>query len=220
LTKQKISLKINLNFRRRQNMAEVSRLWDIMDFDYKLNIKLLYKRPRVDYRISEYIFDYINKNVLEPNKIMQDGNYDICLSFTFFDKDHFKYFDDLPFDTEDTKYSVSKISNRTENGIKYKDISISCYSIELTENIKPKEYASIVYDMIGSFLVSKYKKITKEIMNNNKKGIEYEFIEKFIYPASFENQKYLLDNEEASYFNGETLIEVDVENEYKKYYKE
>jgi hypothetical protein len=30
--------------------------------------ELLYKRPRIDYRISEYIVEYINKNVLEPKK--------------------------------------------------------------------------------------------------------------------------------------------------------
>ena len=162
-------------------MAEISRLWDIMDFEDKLDIKLLYKRPRVDYRISEYVFDYINKNVLEPNKLVLDGNYEICSSFTFYDNERFKYFDDTSFDTEDTKYSISKISNRTENGKKYKNISISCYSIELTENIKPKDYANIVYDMIGAFFVNKYKKITKQTMDNNKVGMDYGFIEKFKY---------------------------------------
>jgi hypothetical protein len=202
-------------------MVEISRLWDIMDFEDKLDMNLLYKRPRVDYRISKYVFDYINKNILEKNKIMQNENYDICLSFAFYDKNHFKYFDDIPFDTDNTKYSVSKISNRTANGIKYKEILICCYSTELTENIEPKEYANIVYDMIGAFLVSKYTKTTKEIMDENKTGMDYEFIEKYKFPALFEDQKYLLDEEkEASYLNGETLVQVDIKREYKKYYKE
>jgi hypothetical protein len=47
------------------------------------------------------------------------------------------------------------------------------------------------------------------------------YIESFKFPAVFEDQKYLLDDEkEASYSNGETLVKVDIKKEYKKYYKE
>jgi hypothetical protein len=46
----------------------------------------------------------------------------------------------------------------TENGIKYKVIQLFCRSTEITENIQPKEYAHIVYDMVGAFLTGQYKK--------------------------------------------------------------
>jgi hypothetical protein len=200
-------------------MFEVSRLWDILDFDNKLDIKLLYKRPRIDYRISEYIVDYINKTILEPNKIMQTGNYDICLSFAFYQAEYHRFHEYNIFDTENTKYSLH-LSNRTENGIKYKDIWIGCYSTDLTEDIKPKSYASIVYDMIGVFLTNKYKKITKEIMDNNRNGIDNNYIKNFKFPAFFENQKYLFDDTASSYSNGEILVKLDIKEEYKKYYKE
>ena len=192
-------------------MVEISRLWDILDFEDRLDIKLLYKRPRVDYRISEYVFDYIDKNILKTNKIMQAGNFKICLAFTFYDKKHFKYFDNTAFDTQDTKYSISRTSNR---------IGISCYSIGITEKIKPKDYANIVYDMIGAFLVENYKKITKETMDNNKDGMDYRFIEKFKFPALFDDQKYLTDNIEQSHSNGEVLVEVNIKEEYLKHYRE
>jgi hypothetical protein len=201
-------------------MVEISRLWDILDFESKLDLKLLYKRPRVDYRISEYVFDFINKNILKPNKIMDTGNYSVCLSFCFYDTELLKCFDDTAYDTEDTKYSLTKISNRTENGIKYKDIMIVCYSIKLNENISPKEYADIVYEMAGAFLIGKYKKITKEIMDKYKNEMDNNYIESFRFPAVFEDQRYLLDEEEASYSNGETLVKVDIKEEYKKYYNE
>jgi hypothetical protein len=48
-------------------MFEITRLWDIDDYDLVPNIEILYKRPRVDYRISEYVFDYINKNTMSTS---------------------------------------------------------------------------------------------------------------------------------------------------------
>jgi hypothetical protein len=199
-------------------MFKLTRLWDIDNYDLEPDIEILYKRPRVDYRISEYIFDYINKNILEQNKIMQTGNYTICLSFAFYYKNEQKYFDDNIYNTENTKYDFQE-GTSTENGIKYKDIWIGCYSIDLNEKIKPIEYAHIVYDMIGSFLVNKYKKITKGIMDKNKTGIDYKLIESYKYPALFEEQKYVLDDEAEGTFiiKNETI---DVSKEYKKHYKE
>jgi hypothetical protein len=135
---------------------------------------------------------------------MDTGNYSVCLSFCF-------------YDTEDTKYSLTKISNRTENGIKYKDIMIVCYSIKLNENITPKEYADIVYEMVGAFLIDKYKKITKEIIDKYKNEMDNNYIESFKFPAVFEDQKYLLDEEEgASYSNGETLVKINIKDYNQK----
>ncbi|MDR1452141.1 MAG: hypothetical protein LBI57_07430, partial [Helicobacteraceae bacterium] len=72
-------------------MFKITRLWDIDDFDLTPCLEILYKRPRIDYKISEYVFEYINKNTLVPNKIMQTEDYNICLSFAFYYKDEQKY---------------------------------------------------------------------------------------------------------------------------------
>ena len=100
---------------------------------------------------------------------------------------------------------------------------IFCYSTELTEKITPKEYANIVYDMMGAFLTSKYKKITKETMDKNRKGMDYNLIESFKFPAPFENQKYFLDNpsiKKMSVSNGKevNLIEIDIKEKYIEHY--
>jgi hypothetical protein len=56
-------------------MTRITRLWDIYDFILqKDNVEKFSKRPRIDYRISKYIFDYINESILKPKKIIQTGN--------------------------------------------------------------------------------------------------------------------------------------------------
>jgi hypothetical protein len=67
-------------------MVEIQRMWSISDEDLNERIEMLYKRPRVDYRISEYIYEYINKRILVPNKIMQTGDYLMILSFATYYK--------------------------------------------------------------------------------------------------------------------------------------
>jgi hypothetical protein len=112
----------------------------------------------------------------------------------------------------------------TENGIKYKVIQLFCWSTEITENIKPKEYANIVYDMVGAFLTGRYKKITKEIMENNKNGMDYEFIEELEYPATFDNQKYFHDDRPVIWaiLDSNKIIkneiEINIKDEYIKEY--
>jgi hypothetical protein len=204
-------------------MFGITRLWDITDYDLEPNIEILYKRPRVDYRISEYVFDYINKNILEQDKIMQTGYYRICFSFKFYNKENHTYHNDTIFCTENTKYSFH-LFTLTEDGIKYKEIIIFCYSTELTEKITPKEYANIVYDMMGAFLKSKYKKITKEKMDKNKKEMDYNLIESFKFPAPFENQKYLADNpgilKRSTVSKGKEIdiVEINIKEKYIEYY--
>jgi hypothetical protein len=202
---------------------EIIRLWAITDYDLKPNIEILYKRPRVDYRISEYVFDYINKNILEQNKIMQTGNYKICFSFQFYRKENHTYHNNTIFCTENTKYSFHLLTS-TENGIKYKIIMVFCYSTELTEKITPKKYANIVYDMMGAFFTSKYKKITKEKIDKNRIGMDYNLIESFKFPAPFENQKYLQDN--PGILKGSTvskgkkidIVEINIKEKYIECY--
>ena len=36
-------------------------------------------RPRVSHKVSEYVFDFINNNLLKPSNVLQSGNYVINL---------------------------------------------------------------------------------------------------------------------------------------------
>ena len=107
---------------------------------------------------------------------------------------------------------------------------LECCSLELNECIKPIDYANIVYAMFSDFLVREYKKTvkgmkTKDIVDKYKNGMDYALIEKFEYPASFENQKYLYDTEGGlecistegvcAVIERPTNIPADIEKEYK-----
>ena len=203
-------------------MMEIMRVW-ALQLGYSLepgggyahnglgyNFELLCKRPRVDYRISEYVMEYISKTILKPNSPLNTGNYMFSLHFYPYDKDAdtvpYNIYTDMPSDTlskyylnvnehyntEDTRFETN---NSSWGGI----YNCSCYSAKLDENITPKEYAGIVYDMIGAFLGTKYKRITKEVMDSYKSGLDYGYIESFKFPATFENQRYASDEITGAY---------------------
>jgi hypothetical protein len=201
---------------------ELNRLWQIRGSDLESRLEMLYKRPRIDYRISEYVFEYIEKHILEPNKSRISYN-SIDLSFVFlYNKDEkidFCHLIDSVYNTENTKYDWDDHSEKTRSGT-YRFLHLFCYSTEMNENIKPIEYANIVYDMIGAYVTN--KKITKEIMDKFKIGMDYTYIERFKYPASFEDQKYD-DDERNSDFVKLLSPETDgikIKEDYIKHYGE
>jgi hypothetical protein len=191
-------------------MVKIVRFW--ISERTEPDSKLLYKRPRIDFKISEYVFDHINKNILKPKNIMQTGDYEITLFFLIFNiwgySGYKKHIQNI-FDTENTIYDLEYGPNYSKSGAdNYRDIKIKIYSNEFHENITPKKYANIVYDGIGMFLTNKYKKINKEIMDKNKNGMDYNYIESFNYPAAYEDQKYIGDGKDET------------KEKYKKYYNE
>lgn len=195
------------------------------------DFSLLCKRPRVDYRISEYVMEYICKTILKPNSPLITGDYWMALHFYPFDKEKntvpyniYSVFEERAdeilsrhylnnnefYNTEDTRF-------KTENSSWGKGYSVDCYSTKLNEHITPTEYANIVYDMIGAFLGTKYKRTTKEVMDSYKSGLDYDYIGSFEFPASFENQRYGDDGEVRAYYTeGEELDECE-KMTYEKY---
>lgn len=147
------------------------------------NAELLCKRPRVDYRISEYLFDFINRNILVKKKIMQSGKYDITLFMSIYNPEHF-YDETYIYNTDKTKFHVSVYKLK---------MSVFCNSLLFNSKITPSEYADIVYDMFALYLLCRYKKLTKEIFDEAKKNLDYDCINSFEFPAQFDNQKYILD---------------------------
>ncbi|GHU65687.1 hypothetical protein AGMMS49983_13810 [Clostridia bacterium] len=206
-------------------MINAERIWNWRrGLSIEPDLNLLYKRPRVDYRISEYVIEYIDKKILKQKNIMQKGRYRICLSMGIREKNEHYYIKDNSYNTETTFFSAN-CSNRTLGGEKYKDIFLACTSFKLNEKIKPIEYANIIYDMIGVYLIDYYKKINKAEMDTIKNGMDYDFIEQYKYPAPFENQKYVADKSETIKFIKTDGIETETKEirfkeEYIKYYRE
>lgn len=201
----------------------ISRLWPTHEetTSNPMDINILFKRPRVDCRISEYVFEFINLNILIPNRLMQKGDFRICLSMDILNPEIHKYFYNSPYNTDFSKFHPS-MKTRASGGINYKDIFISCYSMLFSSEMKPEVYADIIYDMYGSFIVDKFKKITKEMMDNERKGLDMKNINQYNFPAPFINQEYTLDNSEISqtihHNNGsiEKLDSINIKDAYIK----
>jgi hypothetical protein len=160
----------------------------------------LYKRPRIDYRVSEYVYEYIERQILKPRKIkeLEFGKYILAirLYFLLLGKDSKSlnveqfYSEDSSYNTVNTIYYSRDVRHELRLG--YKTINLYCCSTDIDKNIKPKEYANHIYNMIGTFLEAKrYKSITKEIMERYKSEMDYAYIESFAYPAPGVYQRYV-----------------------------
>ena len=163
---------------------EITRFWE-----HENDTEMLCKRPRVDYRISEYLFELINQNILAEKRLMQTGVYNFTLFLKIFNPEEHKFFFDNPYDTKQTKYTPYR--NRS---IKSKDISMFCSSLLFNAQMTPKEYVEIVYDMFALYFILRYKKLTKVLFDELKQKIDYDYVNSFEFPATFENQKYTLDD--------------------------
>ena len=167
----------------------ITRLWSFnKPLSTEPDIELLFKRPRVDYRISEYVFQFIDERILKPNKILQKGNYRFCLAFGIYNPEIHKFHQENLYNDDYSKFRLVQF-NRKE----FKDIQISCNSIFFNENIAPVTYAEMLYDMFAVYLISSFKKITKEIMEGKKADLDKSYIADFGFPATFENQQYIAD---------------------------
>lgn len=153
----------------------------------------LISRPRVSYKISEYVFEYIRLKFLVPFKILKDdkNDYNITLSFVIFDEEKHKYFSSSTYNSEEEKFSPdSKL--KTYNQVK--EATVRVISKNISSKMSPIEYANLVYDMFGALLVELYpKKINKEKMDSAKDGLDYDYIQVFSFPAPFEDQQYEAD---------------------------
>jgi len=123
---------------------------------------------------------------------MQKGNYEFTLYFGAVRKTH-KFFYNSIYNTDTIKFKPV-FKDRKLNGITIKEVSVFGYSDKFNELITPIEYANLVYDMFGSYLVENFKKLSKEELDNNKQKMDYDAINKFPFPASFDAQNYSSDN--------------------------
>ena len=162
----------------------INRFWE-----HENDVEMLCKRPRVDYRISEYLFEFINQNILIEKKIMQTGEYDFTLFLKMFKPQEHTFFFDNPYNTKQTKYTPY-----VNQSIKSKNIKMFCASLLFNAQMTPKEYVEIVYDMFALYFILRYKKLTKALFDEAKQKIDYDFVNSFEFPAIFENQKYMLDD--------------------------
>jgi hypothetical protein len=173
-------------------LLKIERIWcdsvpDSNNKGIERSLNVLLQRPRIDYRVSEYVFDYINKNILVPHKILQKGDFPICLFFWPY-KGKVVYTIPSDYNTETTLH---------EFVMKRKEIILYINSIEMNQNMTPELYAGLVYDAMASFLIEAWKERKRNI-EKIPSGSEYHKIKRYVYPALFEGQNYIGD-ERAGY---------------------
>lgn len=138
-------------------------------------------RPRVSYKIRYYIFDFVMKHIVFPKNIMQKDKFDYFVAFIL-----------VPF-TENEENEVV-IWDKWKLYGKEKTLHISIFNHSINANVKPAEFALIIYEALAIQFVKIYKKIEKEDFEKAKKHIDYDFINSLPYPASFNDQKYTFDD--------------------------
>lgn len=144
--------------------------------------------PKISHKVREYVWNYIYKNLLKSKKVMTDdkSNYRLTFDLKKFDPEKHKFFTDSPFNNDDDKFRPEPKFNK-QGDLKFALLSV--VSTRLGDSITPRVYAELIYDALGSFIILISKKITKEELDELKKGMNYEEIESYPYPASTEEIK-------------------------------
>ena len=153
----------------------------------------LLTRPRISHKVSEYVFGFVNENLLKPNKVLQSDKYiyEFTFSFSFsIPKRTFPY--TSPFAT-DTRLFFSQKGFRTFEKIE-KWATIMVIADDIDQTIMPYEYATVVFKMFADFFLTNYKKFDKVTFDELLVKMDRDYIESFTFPASFEEQQYSLDD--------------------------
>ncbi len=154
----------------------------------KLTIDTLYdkedflKRPKVSYKIREYIEGFFLNVVLREKKIIVNTKWNTLLQMSFFIDANEDYIISLP------------PSTYKNESIKAYPIMISYTSrIDKAKNINV-EFAMILYEAVTEFLVTHFKKVSKEELEELKVKLDVNYLSSIIYPAPFNEQRFVGDD--------------------------
>jgi len=165
----------------------------IIQRSFSPDYKSLLTRPRVSHKVSEYVFDFINENLLKPSKVLQSDKYVYKLTFSFsfsIPKRTFPY--TSPFAT-DTRLYFSQRGFRTFEKVE-KWATMMVIADDIDQTIQPFEYATVIFKMFGDFLLTNYKKFDKNTLDELLPKLDRQLIGSFTFPATFEEQQYSLDD--------------------------
>ena len=195
-------------------MVEINRVW--LNVDTDTNKITLFSRPRVSIHVDEYIWSLIEEHIVKPHKLMRSEKHKYLLKIAFgrFDPVRHQYYPLSPYngpllegvkpdsangwypredfaDSEErtTWFSPDKIW--TNCGNKVLDVNIDAANV--SESITPREYADLLFDGIGAALVFNFKRLKREELDGLKLKIDWSVVERFPFPAPFEDQQYIGD---------------------------
>ncbi len=136
-------------------------------------------RPRVSAKIREYLVELIQKEILEPKKIIVTDKFSYRLTFSVKKSPN-------PNEPDGVLYKVRTIKES-------KEISFSIYSDAVIKDITPITYVHLLVDGLKVFLTEQYKKITPAEVEAVREKIDVAYINSLPFPAPFEEQDYIYD---------------------------
>lgn len=192
--------------------------------DRIVGLEDLLKRPRVSYKISEYVLTFIDKEILRPAKILQSDKYvyEFTLSFCFGIPEENRLLYKSPYATDKMLFVPHRGFTTFEKTTKKAHLTFIGDNID--QDIVPTEYAFIVYTMLADYLLYNYKKLKKEIFDSKRECLDLKKINSYQHPAPFDQQKYILDEsgyvkDWDDYVNRRTDKWIYIKEEYLKHYK-
>lgn len=216
-----------------QAMIKIQRLFLNIDDDDKL---ILFSRPRVSYEVDKYLWSFIEENVLRYRNLMKSTKHDyiICICLKKFDPHKHRYLiastynGALKYELNDDscqRYPLSDFTQAKERTTWFepskiwtncgdKVLDVDVMSTLVDEYITPRQYADLVYDGMGAALVFNYKRLTKEIFDEQKLNLDWDFIDSFHFPAPFEEQQYLGDNDIIYRYSWDGKVKKDIIGPY------
>ncbi len=202
-------------------MIKIWRIWlNTERVDREDHYKItLFSRPRVSIHVDEYIWSFIEENIVKPHKLMRSEKYGYMLNIAFkqFNPEKARYFPPSEYNgplREGVKVESSVRTYFREDFVGgkvrttwyspdamwtncgYKVLDVDVVSDNVSENMTPREYAELLFDGIGSALVFNFKKLKREKFDVLKSRIDWGIVESFPFPAPFEEQQYVGDDGE------------------------
>lgn len=165
----------------------IRRRWRAGYYEASDYLEELYSRPRIDFRIDRYLFDFINEHILNGKKLPFVRDYFLELSPVHINHSETDYISSqYYYETEQTKYAWCS-PHAPDSDMLF----LRCESLLFNAEIMPTEYANIIYDMLARYFTFRHKEIlTMAMFDELKQKIDYDFIHSFKFPAPFKEQKY------------------------------
>ena len=185
--------------------------------------KNLLIRPRVSFKISESIFEFVNSRILKPQDIMQSPKFNYTLVFSFHKG--------VPARLKATQRGLYNSSHRiylAQKGFTVFDKTqkiahLSAYGDDIDEKMAPQEYSRLVFEMIADFLLLNFKSVKSEKLEQVWSEFNFLQLDQFPFPAPFEEQRYVMDKgkymtEWSDFLNKKDDKWILVKDEYKERY--
>ena len=207
-------------------MVKIHRIWfntERMDREdhYKIT---LFSRPRVSIHVDEYIWSFIEENIVKPHKLMRSEKHGYLLDISFdqFDPAKHRYFplssyngllrEGVEMDSANRSYFREDFAggkdrttwfspNKIWTNCGDKVLNVDIKAANVSENITPREYADLLFDGIGAALVFNFKRLKREEFDGLKPKIDWSIVESFPFPAPFEEQRYIGDEGEIHVYS-------------------